>query len=63
MLPTIASGKKYMDETTRLFSLWVNNTPYEAITLKVVQVMQVLLLQKLCKSLKSKEHLEAPTKD
>ena len=52
-----------MDETTRLFSLWVNNTPYEAITLKVVQVMQVLLLQKLCKSLKSKEHLEAPTKD
>ena len=26
MLPTSASGKRYIDETMRLFSLWVNNT-------------------------------------
>lgn len=36
MLPTGASGKKYMNETTRVFDLWVNNTSYESILLKAV---------------------------
>ena len=27
MLPTGASGKKYIDEATHLYNLWVNNTP------------------------------------
>ena len=26
MLPIGPSGKKYIDETTRLFNLWVNDT-------------------------------------
>ena len=30
MLPTGASGKKYIDETTRLFNLWINNSPCNA---------------------------------
>ena len=41
MLPTGASGKNYIDETTLLFHLWVNNTPYET-----VNVMPALLLKK-----------------
>ena len=39
MLPTGSSGKKFIDETTRLFDLWVNNTPYKLIALKAVYVM------------------------
>ena len=62
MLPTGASGKRYIDETTRLFNLWVNNTPYKLIALKAVHVMLALLFQKSSKSSKSKEHLEALTR-
>ena len=62
MLLTGASEKKYIDETTRLINLSVNNTPYESITLKAVHVMLALLLQKPIKSSKSKEHLEALTR-
>ena len=38
MLPTGDSGKKYIDETTCLFNVWVSNTPYESIALKAVQL-------------------------
>ena len=62
MLPTGASGMKYINETTRLFNLWVNNTPYELIGLKAIHVMSALLLQKPSKSSKPKEHLEALTR-
>ena len=61
MLPKCASGK-YNDETTRLFRLWVNDTPYESVALKVLHVMPALLLQKPSKSSKLKEHLEALTR-
>ena len=44
MLPTGASGKKYIEETTRLIDLWVNNTPYETVALKAVHIMPALLL-------------------
>ena len=50
MLPTGASGKKYIDEMMRLLDLWVSNAPYESITLKAVHVMPALLLQKPSKS-------------
>ena len=62
MLPTTASGKRYIDETARLFNLWVNNTPYKLIAPKAVHVMLALLFQKSSKSSKSKEHLEALTR-
>lgn len=35
-----------VDETTYLFNLYVNNTPYEPIALKAVHVMLALLIQK-----------------
>ena len=48
ILPTGASGKKYIDETMRLLNLWVNNTPYVSIAIKAVHVMMPALLpQKL----------------
>ena len=39
MLPTVVSGKKYIDETTYLFNLWVNNMPYEKIAVKAIYLM------------------------
>ena len=62
MLPTGASGKKYIDEITCVFNLWVNNTPYKSIAPLVVHVMPAFLLQKPSTSSKSKEHLEALTR-
>ena len=62
MLPTGASRKKYVDETMHLFNIWVISTTYKLITLKAVHVMPALLLQKPSKSLKSKEHLGALTR-
>ena len=62
MLSKGASGKECLNETTRLCNLLVNNIPYESIALKAVHVMSALLLQKPSKCLKSKEHLEAPTR-
>ena len=59
MLQTGASENKYIDETTCLFNLWVNNTAYQSIALKAVHVMSALLLQKPSEPSKSKEHLEA----
>lgn len=62
MLPTGVSGKKYIDETTRLFNIWVNNTAYGTTAVKPVHVMPGLVLQKPSKSSKSNEHLEELTK-
>ena len=39
MLPTGASGKTYINETTRLFDVWVNDTPYESITLNLLALL------------------------
>ena len=62
MLQTGASENKYIDETTCLFNLWVNNTAYESIALKAVHVMSALLLQKPSEPSKLKKHLEALTR-
>ena len=62
MLLPGASGKKYIDQTSRLFNLKLNNTLHESMVLKAVYVMQDLSLQKPRKSSKSKEHPDAPTR-
>ena len=43
MLPTGASGKKYIDETTRLFNLWINKSPCNAsfITSKTEKIFKI----------------------
>ena len=62
MLPTGASRKKYLEETTRSINLWVNSTSYESIALKAVHVVPARLLQKPSNSSMSREHQEALTK-
>ena len=61
MLPTGASGMKYIDEITCIFNLWVNDTTNELVALKAVQMMPALLLQEPIMSSKSKYYLEKLT--
>ena len=59
MVPTGASGKKFVNEITRLFDQWTNDTPLKSIALKAIHVMPALLLQKLSRKSKARYHLIA----
>ena len=59
MLPTEAAAKKYITETTKLMNGWTNNLPLKDIAFKAIGIMPSLLLQKLSKTSKAKDHLKA----
>ena len=59
MLQTGATAKKYITETTKLMNGWTNNSPFKDITFTAIHVMPSLLLQKLSKTSKAKDHLKA----
>ena len=44
MVPTGAPCKKFINEITRLFDQWTNDTPLKSIALKAIHVMSALLL-------------------
>ena len=56
MLATGAAGKKYISETTRLMSAWLNDSPLKDLAFKAIHIMPNLLLQKPSKTSKSKDH-------
>ena len=43
-LPTGICSEKFVNEITRLFNQWTNDTPLKSIALKAIHVMPVLLL-------------------
>ena len=59
MVPTAVSGKKFINETTRLLDQWTNDTPLKSIALKAIHVMPALLLQKPSRKTKARNHLIA----
>ena len=59
MVPTGASGKKFINEVTRLFDQWTNETPLKSIALKLIHVMPALLQQKLSRKSKARNKLIA----
>ena len=59
MVPTGASGKKFINEITRLFAQWTNDTSLKSVALKAVHVMPALLLQKPSRKSKARDHLIA----
>ena len=59
MVPTGASGRKFINEITRLFDQWTNDTPLKSIALKAINVMPALLLQKTSRKSKARDHLIA----
>ena len=58
-VPTGATGKKFINEISRLINLWTKDTPLKNIALKAIHVMPALLLQKPSKASKAKDHLKA----
>ena len=59
LLPSIAAGKAYITEVTRLVNAWNNNSPLADISIKAIHLMPGLLLQKSSKTLKMKDHIKA----
>ena len=59
MQPNGAVGKSYIAEVNRSMNEWVNDSPLQNIAFKAIQVMLNLLLQKLSKTSKSKDHSKA----
>ena len=59
LLPTGKGGRCFVDETTRLIDAWIKGSPLKNIALKIVMIMPSLLLQKLSKDSKAKDHVEA----
>ena len=57
MVPTGASVKKSINKITKLFDQWSNDTPLKSIALGTIHVITALLLQKLSKKSKSRNHL------
>ena len=59
MVPTGASGKKFIHEITRPFDQCTNDTPLKSIALKAIHVMAALLLQKQSRKSKARDPLIA----
>ena len=59
LLPTGKAGKLFIDELTKLFNAWIDDSPLKNIAMKAVMIMPTLLLQKSSKESKSKYHLKA----
>ena len=55
MVPTNASGKKFIDEISRLLNLLRSKMPLKNVALKAVHVMPALHLQKPSKTSKAKK--------
>ena len=59
LLPSGDAGKRFINEINRLLNLWANESLLKNVATKVIHVMPGLLLQKLSKSLRAKDHLNA----
>ena len=57
-LPSGAAGKLYIQETTKLIMIWVEEKQLSAVALKMVMTMPALLLQKPTRKSTAKQHSE-----
>ena len=59
LVPSGASGKEFVKETTRLINAWNSNNKYlKRISLKAVMIMPYLLLQKPCYKSSAKQNAD-----
>ena len=58
LLPLGKAGKQYIDETTKLINEWLQESTLKDIAFKAIMIMPNLLLQKLSKNSKAKDHLK-----
>ena len=60
-MPTVAVGKRLIEEMTRLVNCWTYKSEQEQIALKVLMILTALLLQKT--TLNSKERKKEKEKE
>ena len=58
LLPSGKAGKQFIEECTRLINIWNNDSPLKPIALKALMIMPSLLLQKVSKNSKARDHSE-----
>ena len=59
LLSTGKAGKLFINELTKLFNVWIDDSPLTKVVMKAVMIMPSLLLQKPSKESQSKDHLKA----
>ena len=59
LLPTGKSGKKYIDEITRLVNAWLSDSCLKDVAFKAIMIMPGSLLQKPAKNSKARVHVDA----
>ena len=62
MLPSVKTGKDYIDECTGLLPKWVYDSQLQRIAIIALIIMQSQLLQKCSKNSKAKDHAELKIK-
>ena len=58
-IPSGATGKRFVEEMTKLINNWNNKSPLANVALKALFIMPALLLQKPFKTSKSKDHVKS----
>ena len=58
LLPTVAAGKLFIRETTRVLTLWLKDTRLGSLSFKALMIMPSLLLQNPSYKSRAKEHSE-----
>ena len=59
MVANGAPGKKFLNEITKLFDQWTNDTTLKSIALKTIHFLPALLLQKPSRKSKARDRLIA----
>ena len=59
LLSTGKAGKLFINELTKLFNAWIDDSPLTKIVMKAVMIMPSLLLQNPSKESQWKDHLKA----
>ena len=61
LLPSGSTGKSFIEEMTRLINSWTLRSQQDAIAMKALMVLPILLLQKTSFTSKSKDNVESLT--
>ena len=58
LLPSGSTGKSFIEEMTRLINSWTLRSQQDAIAMKALMALPILLLQKTSFTSKSKDNVE-----
>ena len=62
LLPSGSTGKRFIEEMTRLINSWTSRSEQDTVAMKALMVLPTLLLQKTSLTSKSKDKVETKKK-